>query len=482
LATASASPGRRSAPGRGIAARRAGALAERHAYLTALLLALLLAAVSLALPFSPSYDPWAWLIWGREIAHGWLSTVGGPTWKPLPVLFTTPFSLAGAAAPALWLGVARAGGIFALLAAGMLARRLGGSRAAAGLALAGVLVLGGFADSVAAGESEGLLCALILLATLRHLDGARRQSLALVFLAGLLRPEVWPLLVLYGAWVSRRERGVRLSLLALLALTLALWFLPELWGSGSLLRGARWAQFPRAGSAARAACPFCAELAQHAWPLVLSPFKVGLLALAAAPLLRGRRDGGVRTAGALAVLALAWIVEEAVLTQLGFSGSDRYLLAPCTLLIVAGSAGWRVLAGWLLALRRAAGKVPSVAAAAGLGGLLVALSLVGAQRLVHPGAVVGEQRRGAALRGEVSEVIASGRPLTACGAIATNPSDVPLLAWQLDARLREVESGPGAAVVVQAPSPSSRQRLPGVGAGYRLRSRSGAVSVYSRCG
>jgi hypothetical protein len=293
---------------------------------------------------------------------------------------------------------------------------------------------------------------------------------------------VWPLLVLYGAWVSRRERGVRLSLLALLALTLALWFLPELWGSGSLLRGARWAQFPRAGSAARAGCPFCAELAQHAWPLVLSPFKVGLLALAAAPLLRGRRDGGVRTAGALAVLALAWIVEEAVLTQLGFSGSDRYLLAPCTLLIVAGSAGWRGLAGWLLALRRAAGKVPAVAAAAGLGGLLVALSLVGAQRLVHPGAVVGEQRRGAALRGEVSEVIASGRPLTACGAIATNPSDVPLLAWQLDARLREVESGPGAAVVVQAPSPSSRQRLPGVGAGYRLRSRSGAVSVYSRCG
>ena len=38
---------------------------------------LALAALSLLLPSQPSYDPFAWLVWGREIAHGSLDTTGG---------------------------------------------------------------------------------------------------------------------------------------------------------------------------------------------------------------------------------------------------------------------------------------------------------------------------------------------------------------------------------------------------------------------
>ena len=57
-----------------------------------LLCCLGLAALSLLTPSTPTYDPWAWIIWGREIAHFDLSTVEGPSWKPLPVFFTTPFS------------------------------------------------------------------------------------------------------------------------------------------------------------------------------------------------------------------------------------------------------------------------------------------------------------------------------------------------------------------------------------------------------
>src|SRR6185503_4622828 len=67
-----------------------------------------IAAVSLALgllsllaPTTPTYDPWAWLIWGREVAHLDLDTQYGPSWKPLPVLLTTPFALVPGAAPAL---------------------------------------------------------------------------------------------------------------------------------------------------------------------------------------------------------------------------------------------------------------------------------------------------------------------------------------------------------------------------------------------
>src|SRR4051794_16567270 len=82
--------------------------APRHA-VTVACSAAALAGLSLLLPSAPTYDPWAWILWGREILHLDLATTGGPSWKPLPVLLTTPFALFGAAAPALWLVTARAG-------------------------------------------------------------------------------------------------------------------------------------------------------------------------------------------------------------------------------------------------------------------------------------------------------------------------------------------------------------------------------------
>src|SRR3954465_8334026 len=88
-----------------------------------------LAALSLLGPSTPTYDPWAWIIWGREITHLDLNTVSGPSWKPLPILFTTPFALFGDAAPDLWCMVARAGGVLAIALAYRLGSRLGGRAA-----------------------------------------------------------------------------------------------------------------------------------------------------------------------------------------------------------------------------------------------------------------------------------------------------------------------------------------------------------------
>ena len=74
-----------------------------------------LAAMSLLGPSTPTYDPWAWIIWGREVMHLDLVTEGGPSWKPLPILFTAPFSLVGdGPAPELWIHVARAAGQLAI--------------------------------------------------------------------------------------------------------------------------------------------------------------------------------------------------------------------------------------------------------------------------------------------------------------------------------------------------------------------------------
>ena len=89
-----------------------------------------LAGVSLLLPSEPSYDPLAWLIWGRELAHFHLDTNGGPSWKPLPVAFTTLIApldkVDHGLPPALWMAVARAGALLALALAFRLTRRLVG--------------------------------------------------------------------------------------------------------------------------------------------------------------------------------------------------------------------------------------------------------------------------------------------------------------------------------------------------------------------
>src|SRR3954471_21343941 len=93
-----------------------------------------LAALSLILPSPPGKDPWAWIIWGRAVAHLDLDTMSGSSWKPLPVLFATPFSVFGDDAPQLWVLVVRAGALLAILFAFRVASRLAG--AAAGVAAA----------------------------------------------------------------------------------------------------------------------------------------------------------------------------------------------------------------------------------------------------------------------------------------------------------------------------------------------------------
>src|SRR5450432_4250280 len=93
-------------------------------YLAIAGLALIAGAVSLRLPTTPNYDPWVWVIWGREIVHGQLSTTGGPTLKPLALVFTTIVAPFGSAAPNMWLAIARAGALVAVALTFVLTTRL----------------------------------------------------------------------------------------------------------------------------------------------------------------------------------------------------------------------------------------------------------------------------------------------------------------------------------------------------------------------
>ena len=151
-------------------------------------------------------------MWGREIIHINLQTTGGPTWKPLPVIFTTIFALFGKAEPDLWLVVARAGAFAAVVmvfrlsfrltrqigsyfsaddraasgrsAAGVAARRCWpGAIAAIGLALSG-----GYISSNALGYSEGLATAVILIALERHWTASPARRSRSASSAALDRP------------------------------------------------------------------------------------------------------------------------------------------------------------------------------------------------------------------------------------------------------------------------------------------------------
>lgn len=304
--------------------------------------ALLLALASLAvLPTTLAFDAEAWTIWGRELAGGTLNTEAIPSWKPGPVLFTTPFALLDLPVQAAWLVVARAGALLALAGAAALAHRLGGALAA--VVAPGLL---GFSPwlffNSALGNSEGLLAAAILWAAVAHVSGRHRLALALGVGAALLRPETWPFLGLYALWQWRRGLDSVRVPAAALALVALLWVVPDRVGAGEFLHSSSIATSGGSpGSASRAEIP-----ALEAWvqALELITLPVALAALA------GALTGG-RGARWLAVGALGWVSIVAVMAQGGYSGQARYSAAAaavaCVLAGVGVARGPRAAAHWL---------------------------------------------------------------------------------------------------------------------------------------
>ncbi len=462
-------------------------------YLTLTVVALVIGALSLLIPSTPSYDPWAWLVWGREIVHLNLHTTGGPSWKPLPMIFTTLFAPFGHAAPDLWLVVARAGAFMAVVMVFKLCvrftRQLGTQLAAgasrtewlaaiapallAGITAAvGLAFSGGYISDNALGYSEGLMTAAVLIAVERHLDGRPRQAFAVGFLAALDRPEIWLFWGPYGLWLFWKDAGARKLVVGLFVLIPVLWFLPEYWGSGHFLRGVSRAQHPRSNSPAFAHCPFCSELVDHAWPTVLLRIKLAAVIAGAAsivllwkanrgrprPSLVGPREhamAGIILAGAL---GLGWWVVIANMTQAGFSGNTRYLVLGAALVDIAGGVGW----GWAaIELARVVGRRRSTTQPSGgasgptpVRGLL-SVGLLTLAFIMLPNFVgnnlIDIQRTHRALvyqahlREDAARAVADlGGPkaVLRCGTVMTEGFQVPMLAWTLGVHTVDVQASP----------------------------------------
>jgi hypothetical protein len=301
-----------------------------------------LAALSAAvLPTVPSYDPWAWISWGREVVDPHLSFAisGGPSWKPLPVFpFTTVYALFGsAAAPTLWVITARAGGLLGLVAAYRLAGRLVGTPGwacvtAGLLAAGGVVVTQEWFYEMFRGTSEPMLIACALWAIDRHLEGRYGWAFVLGVATGLIRPEVWPLLIVYAAWLWFRQPRLRVLLVLGLFSVPFFWFVPPWIGSHQWFLAAEHAKEYNGQLGSN---PFLTVLRRGVDVQTIPVLVFGLVAVAFAWFGKPRDWLTLALGGG----ALVWWIVVVGMTLDGYPGLERFYLPAAGIACVLAGVG-----------------------------------------------------------------------------------------------------------------------------------------------
>jgi hypothetical protein len=400
----------------------------------------------LLVPSAPTTDPWGWILWGRELVHSHLDTLvgGAPSWKPLPVLVTTPLALLGGAAPQLWLLVARAAGLFSLFVSYRLGRRLAGPAAGA-ISVAGLLLSMNWIRSFGHGYTEPLAIGLLLLAIERWLDDRPGQALALGAAVTLSRPEAWPLLVAYGALLVWRRRISWWLALAVVAVVPALWIVPDWLSSGDPFHASAVAKIvipPHMGTALGVAA-------------LTPPLPLSLAALAGAGIALRNRD---RTVLALSGLVGAWALLLVAMMALGYPPSFRFFTIPAGLVVVLGAVGMVRLVE--------ASRPPVPRAAVALALVAIAAPTV-VLRAVNAADTADDTVTRAKLEADLDTLVERTGPsrLRHCG-FAAFPRHLSwargVVAWDLELPLRHVHQlNTSALGYIEELSDLRRERLPG---------------------
>ncbi|HEU0025001.1 MAG TPA: hypothetical protein VFQ12_10235 [Thermoleophilaceae bacterium] len=393
----------------------------------AVAVALPAALASLALPSTLGYDPWAWAVWGRELAHLDLSTTGGPSFKPLPVVVAAVASPAGGLMPEVWVVVVRAAGLLGVVLAYRVAARFGGALGGA-IAAVAVALAASQARNGLQGYSEPLLICLTLASVDMHLEGRRRWAFAFGALGSLVRPELWVLLALYAAYLWSRDTAFRPVATGSLAAIPAVWIGLDWWGSGELLHGGSVARSTPPESAALTDRPAFTVLRRSA-ELVMLPALVGAVAAVVLALRRG-----VTVVALLGGAVALWVGAVAVMAELGFTGNIRYLAVPAGLLAVLGGIG----AGWLVQSVQQGRARLLAAAAASI--LVLGFAFAPARSSGRWLSIAREQHE--QLEELESATDRAGGPggVREAGRPAINPSIQSALAWQLDVPLSKVQA------------------------------------------
>jgi hypothetical protein len=317
-----------------------------------------LGGVSVAvLPSLPGYDAFAWVVWGRELAHLIVGrhdvfvVGGGPSWKPLPVAFTTVFGFFGAA-PKLWVATARAGGLFGLFVGYRLAWQLAASSRwrlagpiAGSVAVLALFLTSQWTHNMFRGVSEPLVVAATLLAVERHLAGHRTAAFFSGVALALLRPEAAIFVFAYAAWLSfadPRPKTWVILLLGLLAVP-AGWLVPPWIAAGNALQASMHA---RAFHGNLGVHPLLEVLKRATnltvWPVIIAGGALTLMAIRT-------RDWFIV---ALAAMTMAYVLVVEIMTLAGYPGLERFLLpAASVACVLAGVAVARFAGlaggGWL---------------------------------------------------------------------------------------------------------------------------------------
>jgi hypothetical protein len=401
----------------------------RGSLLAVAIVVVIATALEFGLRMSPSFDPYGWLVWGRQTVHLAFDPAGAPSWKPLPWLLTTPLALLGGAAPTVWLIVACAAGLWALWLAYRLGFRLAG-RVGAVVAVGGLVLCRNWFPYLLTGNVEPATAALALGAIESHLSGRRRPAVVLLALAALMRPECGLVLIVYGVWLWRSDRGARAVLVTLAIAIPLLWFVPPYLATGASIGSNDPVFVSREGTRDPLTVVY------RAGTIVMWP--VAIMALAGLALAFGRPAGERRLVIAIAAGSGGWVAATAVMAVAGFPGLARFMLPAAAGACVLAGAG----VGWAAsALRRVMSPRRWPLGVAAL--LVVATPTVWfAQFRVRSAvdSVHGEQVRSSLDRSLQSAIVAVGgrRRLLACGLPSANLGFQSVLGWDLHTAVGQV--------------------------------------------
>jgi len=423
----------------------------------------------------PSYDPYGWLVWGRQVLHWNLNTDGAPSWKPLTFLFTLPYALFGRASLYMWMVTSVAGTLAGAVFAARIAYRLTGPTperryaAIAAAILAGLLVLGirDYAHFILSSQSDTVIVALCLGAIDCHLCGRFRIAFILLVLASLGRPEAWPFVGLYAFWLLHTAIRTWILIAAGLLSIPLLWFgIPALTAKSWFVAGNLALNSPRALHENKITGVIDRFLDLHELP-------VHLAALVAIAFAIGRRD---RPTLVIAGAAFTWVVVEIAFALHGWPAVPRYLFEPVAVVAVLAGVGVGQLAAALPRLTRAPALGPVAVSA-----LLLATLVPSAQsRVKIEGLDLKHERARTVQIGRLRSIIAElggAKRILACGQPVTEVEFQSVLAW--DMGLNVGETGYQGRAVEKQGRPVVL--IEPVGEGWKARALHPTPAMTARC-